>query len=871
MASSGAAVAAAVQAYVNSSPSPTAPYTSSPSTASHSSSSSSSSSSSRSNALQSILAAGPAPTLFSSIDSQQRRAFALVLLQDLRLIGKAESHHDDQANHNYYRSMILKSLKELSRLPGGSLVQSEPTALRALLDQVIVPPVPSSDSLTSPSNSSSSSSSTDSRSTNNSQKGLAGVMKRAFNRDTPKGSSEKAPRRRPATSHTSRSKSTPTSGYLTPTPAYVSATALLRQSTQTIRNRSSSHSSSSSLSSSVTAPSQIQWEITDLALRCINNALYLHETSRSSFADDQVGGGRKAIQLLMNPWQTPAEILFLACRLLFFATLFEASFNAVALQEQALSDRLKETLDALSVSLVNIQNLQLQHNDGTNGGSSVKDVSTSLTPPLHNIGPPGTEDQIKAAMAELLKVAFNIGLYCSRTDDETKKESKLATLIDPVLRLMIILPTESLASPASNAIGVLLNFSVKENKQKWLSPTVLVAGSTAQEKAQNGKGKAKRVAKAIFGGKNAASTSTLSLNTSDHGSPDVERASMHSTAPSTSSSQAPVLHAAIMPTSASTGSTASTIRRDWETVSLADAASEEGSVSSVTSVVSPTLVIEHVVSFLTSFLDKYFAPFAHGSSSNGSASSSSLDCDDPRTRSLAEGDKIDIEGACQPLCLLLRNLAAEDDELRRTIKRDLLPDQMDRSVAPDRRADSTGRLIRLMSSVCYTRLSQVAGELLLALCKSDAKTMVNEIGYGPCAGFLVSKGLIGSLPEGPPPSSTSSEGRSINPITGQYDPSSQETATDPINNMTEEEKEAEADRLFDLFDRLNRNGVISVQNPMQNMTSEQGKIMEVKEEEEQSRRTEKEEREEEEILNEFSKYKNRNGSKQVSQSTVYRP
>lgn len=225
-------------------------------------------------------------------------------------------------------------------------------------------------------------------------------------------------------------------------------------------------------------------------------------------------------------------------------------------------------------------------------------------------------------------------------------------------------------------------------------------------------------------------------------------------------------------------------------------------------------------------------------------------------RDRAQADGIDLESSAQPLCLLLRNLAAEDDELRVAIKGDLLPDNLDRTIAPDRRRDATGKLIRLMSSVTCARLAQVTGELLFALCKCDAKTMVNEIGYGPCAGFLVSKGLVGAFPESERTAGVAGAGgRSINPISGQYEPTEAETAHDPINNMTQEEKEAEAERLFGLFDRLNRTGVVKVQHPVRDASEDvQARFEDVtrqEDEEEKKRETQ----EEEEAVREFARYK----------------
>ncbi|KAF9097346.1 hypothetical protein BGX29_008112 [Mortierella sp. GBA35] len=61
-------------------------------------------------------------------------------------------------------------------------------------------------------------------------------------------------------------------------------------------------------------------------------------------------------------------------------------------------------------------------------------------------------------------------------------------------------------------------------------------------------------------------------------------------------------------------------------------------------------------------------------------------------------------------------------------------------------------------------------------------------------------------------SSTSSASAAVNPITGAYypDPSAIRTA---MADMTEEEKEEEAGRLLDLFDKLRRTGVMDVRNP----------------------------------------------------------
>jgi Guanine nucleotide exchange factor synembryn len=135
-----------------------------------------------------------------------------------------------------------------------------------------------------------------------------------------------------------------------------------------------------------------------------------------------------------------------------------------------------------------------------------------------------------------------------------------------------------------------------------------------------------------------------------------------------------------------------------------------------------------------------------------------------------------------------------------------------------------------------------------------AQEMTAQIGYGPCIGFLVSVNLAGAVPK-PAETSTSAQGpsRSINPITGTYELSEAEKARDPINDMTDEEKEAEAEKLFSLFDRMNKTGVIKVQNPLENAQA-QGRFQEITDDEEK-RAQEEEDEEEKSALRELAQWR----------------
>lgn len=94
------------------------------------------------------------------------------------------------------------------------------------------------------------------------------------------------------------------------------------------------------------------------------------------------------------------------------------------------------------------------------------------------------------------------------------------------------------------------------------------------------------------------------------------------------------------------------------------------------------------------------------------------------------------------------------------------------------------------------------------------------LGYGPAAGFLASNGLLVPPPEA---SESKDDGRDIDPITGAF---RRQTSTDDSVKMTDEEKEREAERLYTLFDRLAKNGTISVENPI-HKAQQEGRLEEI--------------------------------------------
>lgn len=97
--------------------------------------------------------------------------------------------------------------------------------------------------------------------------------------------------------------------------------------------------------------------------------------------------------------------------------------------------------------------------------------------------------------------------------------------------------------------------------------------------------------------------------------------------------------------------------------------------------------------------------------------------------------------------------------------------------------------------------------------------MAAQLGYGNCAGFLFNKGIMA-----PPNASSDADMPSdpdINPITGAKADGSPD---DILASMSEEEKEREAEKLFVLFDRLEKMGMAV--NPVRRAQQE-GKLEEV--------------------------------------------
>uniref|UniRef100_A0A667XGC1 Synembryn n=1 Tax=Myripristis murdjan TaxID=586833 RepID=A0A667XGC1_9TELE len=183
-------------------------------------------------------------------------------------------------------------------------------------------------------------------------------------------------------------------------------------------------------------------------------------------------------------------------------------------------------------------------------------------------------------------------------------------------------------------------------------------------------------------------------------------------------------------------------------------------------------------------------------------------------RRLESGDK--VKEKLTPILNLLTESCRAHRETRQYIRKYILPPLRDVSQRPEEGCSVKNRLIRLMTHL-DTDLKYCAADLIFVLCKENVRRFVKYTGYGNAAGLLATRGLLGGQPSKASSSGTqySSDSDSdtdeyrqikgrINPVTGRVE----EEQPDPMEGMTEEEKEEEAQKLIRLFSKLSREDII---------------------------------------------------------------
>lgn len=181
--------------------------------------------------------------------------------------------------------------------------------------------------------------------------------------------------------------------------------------------------------------------------------------------------------------------------------------------------------------------------------------------------------------------------------------------------------------------------------------------------------------------------------------------------------------------------------------------------------------------------------------------------------------KSELDLAAMPLCTLIRRqYELAYPQMKEWMRMILLPKSRDRDKPLGAGETMAARLLRLSCAPGLPHLRVNISELLFELSDKDASKFVKNIGYGFASGFLMNNNI--EIPSSAAEASSiasdgsTEPGAEYNPITGQrFSEEEKDAPKEP--EMTEEEKEREAERLFVLFERLKATGVVDVKNPVQ--------------------------------------------------------
>jgi len=153
--------------------------------------------------------------------------------------------------------------------------------------------------------------------------------------------------------------------------------------------------------------------------------------------------------------------------------------------------------------------------------------------------------------------------------------------------------------------------------------------------------------------------------------------------------------------------------------------------------------------------------------------------------------------------------------IRKFLRCRILPPLRDVTHRPEEGNELRNKLCRLMTCT-ITQVEFLVAEFLFVLCKENVRRLIKYTGYGNAAGLLAHRGLMMNSPSNPTSGGYSSDSEDseteeykqleseINPVTGSYEP----PRPNPLENMTEEQKEYEAVKLVNMIDRLQKKGII---------------------------------------------------------------
>ncbi|KAG8176562.1 hypothetical protein JTE90_010773 [Oedothorax gibbosus] len=166
-----------------------------------------------------------------------------------------------------------------------------------------------------------------------------------------------------------------------------------------------------------------------------------------------------------------------------------------------------------------------------------------------------------------------------------------------------------------------------------------------------------------------------------------------------------------------------------------------------------------------------------------------------------------------PILTTLSECCRYNGTIRKYLRKKILPPLKDVMNRPEEGSTVRNRLVKLMTSPVFD-VKELVADFLFVLCKENVGRLIKYTGYGNAAGLLANRGLM--LGGGGRSAVYSSESEDsdteeylaykdkINPVLGCY----QDPPPNPLDGMTEEQKEYEAMQLVNMMDRMSRDGLI---------------------------------------------------------------
>ncbi|KAH8292922.1 hypothetical protein KR044_008665 [Drosophila immigrans] len=166
-----------------------------------------------------------------------------------------------------------------------------------------------------------------------------------------------------------------------------------------------------------------------------------------------------------------------------------------------------------------------------------------------------------------------------------------------------------------------------------------------------------------------------------------------------------------------------------------------------------------------------------------------------------------------PVLTVLVKCARSDRVMRHYLRQQILPPLKDVSQRPEIGNELRNHLCRFLTLPAMI-LRDLSAELLFVLCKEDVGRMIKYTGYGNAAGLFAKRGVLdcrrieradySSDSEDSDTEEYKQQQQSFNPVLGCVE----QPKRNPLDGMSEEQKEYEALQLVNLLEQLRKDGIV---------------------------------------------------------------